>query len=94
MAITYFLATLSILDTRIAITRYLINAQLHMYDMVQIDAIVFEIVGGRGAFKAPPPPRIVSGLKYPGSDIAIKVTPFFLVSRPLHHLLALNFHFS
>ena len=25
-----------------------------MYDMVKIDTIVFEIVGGGGAFKAPP----------------------------------------
>ena len=29
--------------------------QIHMYDMVTIDTIVFEIVGG-GAFKATPPP--------------------------------------
>ena len=29
--------------------------KIHMYDMVKIDTIVFEIVGG-GAFKAPPPP--------------------------------------
>ena len=28
--------------------------QIHMYDMVKIDTIVFEIVGV--AFKAPPPP--------------------------------------
>ena len=34
--------------------------QIHMYDMVKIDTIVFEIVGG--AFKAPPP-RIVNCLK-------------------------------
>ena len=27
--------------------------KIHMYDMVTIDTIVFEIVGG--AFKAPPP---------------------------------------
>ena len=27
--------------------------KIHMYDMVKIDAIVFEIIGG-GAFKAPP----------------------------------------
>ena len=39
--------------------------KMHMYDMVKIDIIVFEIVGG-GAFKAPP--RIVSCLKLPGSD--------------------------
>ena len=32
--------------------------KLHMYDMVKIDKIVFEI-----AFKAPPPPRIVNCLK-------------------------------
>ena len=29
--------------------------KIHMYDMVKIDTIVFEIVGG-GAFKAPTPP--------------------------------------
>ena len=29
--------------------------KIHMYDMVKIDTIVFEIVGGGGAFKAPPP---------------------------------------
>ena len=39
--------------------------KIHMYDMVKIDTIVFEIVGGGalsihrggGAFKAPPPDR-------------------------------------
>ena len=30
--------------------------KIRMYDMVKIDTIVFEIVGGGGAFKAPPPP--------------------------------------
>ena len=35
--------------------------KIHMYDMVKIDTIVFEIVGG-GAFKAPPL-RIVNCLK-------------------------------
>ena len=30
--------------------------KMHMYDMVKIDTIVFEIVGGGAAFKAPPPP--------------------------------------
>ena len=31
--------------------------KMHMYDMVKIDAIVFEIVGGGGwAFNLPPPP--------------------------------------
>ena len=39
--------------------------KMHMYDMVKIGTIVFEIVRG-GAFKAHP--RIVSCLKYPGSD--------------------------
>ena len=29
--------------------------KMHMYDMVKIDTIVFDILGG-GAFKAPPPP--------------------------------------
>ena len=36
--------------------------KIHMCDMVKIDTIVFEIVGGVGAFKAPPP-RIVNCLK-------------------------------
>ena len=40
--------------------------KIHIYDMVKIDPIVFEIVGGGGAFKAPP--RIVNCLKWPGSD--------------------------
>ena len=30
-------------------------SKMHMYDMVKIDTILFEIVGGR-AIKAPPPP--------------------------------------
>ena len=34
--------------------------QIHMHDMVTIDTIVFEIVGGGGG--------IVNFLKYPGSD--------------------------
>ena len=44
--------------------------QIHMYDMVKIDRIVFEIVGGGGlltlhdpgggALKAPPPPIFCS----------------------------------
>ena len=29
--------------------------KMHMYDMVEIDTIVFEIVGGGGFFKLPPP---------------------------------------
>ena len=29
-------------------------SKMHMYDMVKIDTIVFEIVGGGGAFKPPP----------------------------------------
>ena len=29
--------------------------KMHMYDMVKIETMVFEIVGGEGAFKAPPP---------------------------------------
>ena len=41
--------------------------KMHMSDMVKIDTTVFEIVGGGGGFKASPP-RIVSCLKYPGSD--------------------------
>ena len=30
--------------------------EMHMYDMMKIDAIVFEIAGGWAAFKASPPP--------------------------------------
>ena len=30
-------------------------SKMHMYDMVKIDTIVFEIVGGWVALKAPPP---------------------------------------
>ena len=37
-------------------------SEMHIYDMVKIDTIVFEIVGG--AFKAP---RIVICLNYPRS---------------------------
>ena len=29
--------------------------KMHMHNMVKIDTLVFEIVGGGGAFKAPPP---------------------------------------
>ena len=36
--------------------------KIHMYDMVKIDTIVFEIVGG-GGFKSPPLPWIVNCLK-------------------------------
>ena len=43
-------------------------SKIHMHDMVKIDTTVFEILrGGGGAFKAPLP-RIVSCLKYSGSD--------------------------
>ena len=49
--------------------------KMHMYDMVKIDTLVFEIVGG-GAFKSPPP-RIVSCLKQPGSDRVKRTTSFF-----------------
>ena len=31
--------------------------KIHIYDMVKIDTIVFEIVRGGGALKAPPPDR-------------------------------------
>ena len=43
-------------------------SKMHMYDMVKIDTIVFEIVGGGGGIKAPPPGWIVSCLYYPGSN--------------------------
>ena len=43
-------------------------SKMHMYDMVKIDIVVFEIVGEGEAYKALPPPPIVSCLKYPGSD--------------------------
>ena len=29
--------------------------KMHMYDIVKIDTTVFKILGGGGAFKAPPP---------------------------------------
>ena len=32
------------------------SGKMHMYDMVKIDTIVFEIVRGGGAFKPPPSP--------------------------------------
>ena len=40
---------------------------MRMNDMVTIDTIVFEIIGG-GLLARPPPPPIVNFLKYPGSD--------------------------
>ena len=40
---------------------------MHMHDMVNIDTRVFDIVRGGGWVK-PPYSRIVSCLKYPGSD--------------------------
>ena len=46
--------------------------KIHMYDMVKIDAIVFEIVGGGGAFKAPPPGSFTVG----NSPDRIGLTPF------------------
>ena len=36
-------------------------SKIRMYDMVKIEPIVFEIVGGGGLLK--PPPRIVNCLK-------------------------------
>ena len=42
-------------------------SEMHIYDMVKIDTIVFEIIGR--AFKATPPPRIVICLQHPGSDM-------------------------
>ena len=41
-------------------------SKMQMYDMVTIDTIVFEIVGGKGVFLKPS--RIDSCLKYRGSD--------------------------
>ena len=41
--------------------------ELLLHDMVKTDKVVFEIVRV-GTFKAPPPPQIISCLKYPGSD--------------------------
>ena len=48
-------------------------SKMHMHDMVTIDRIVFEIVGGWEAFEhptqtPPPPPRVINFLKCPGSD--------------------------
>ena len=31
-------------------------SKMHIYDMVKIDTVVFEIVGGGGGVKAQPPP--------------------------------------
>ena len=42
-------------------------SKMHMYDMVKIDTIVFVIVvGGGGAFKAPPPDRQLSEISLIG----------------------------
>ena len=41
-------------------------SKMHMYDMVKIDTIDFEIVGGGVCFQSPLPSRIISCLKYPG----------------------------
>ena len=70
----------------VKIANFLINwnmpkthSKIDMNDMVKIDTLDFEIVGWE-AFKPPPPPRIVSCLKYPGSDM-VKVndiTRFYL----------------
>ena len=54
----------------------------HMYDMVKIDTIVFEIVGGGEAFKAPL--RIVSCLKYPGLDRIVIVIVFYVYVTKYH----------
>ena len=60
-------------------------SKIHIYDMVTIDTIVFEIVWG-GAFKAPPLPRIVRCLKHPGSlglspDTIIQPLPLYLLLK-------------
>ena len=44
--------------------------KMHMYDVVKIDIIVFEIVGGGDLLK-PPPPRIVSCLNYSPDRIGL-----------------------
>ena len=52
-------------------------SKMHMYDMVKIDTIVYEIV--EGLLKSPPaPPGIVSCLKHPGSD---RVKPTYSCCR-------------
>ena len=43
-------------------------SKMSMTDVVTIDTIVFEIVGGVALIKAPPPSRIVNFFKYRGSD--------------------------
>ena len=49
-------------------------SKMHMYDMMKINTIVFEIVRGGGLLK--PPARIVSSLKYPESKIVKGYTTF------------------
>ena len=41
--------------------------EMHMYDMVKIDTIVFEIVGGGGLLKPTPPP--------PPGSLAVRNSP-------------------
>ena len=48
--------------------------KMYMHDMVKIDTIVFEIVGGGGVYKAPPPRR-VNCPKYPGWNRVNKYIP-------------------
>ena len=58
--------------------------RMHMHDIVKIDTMVFQIVGGRGAFDTPPPPRIVNCLKYAVSDrvkCAISVHSFMKTTK-------------
>ena len=62
-------------------------SEMHMYAMVTIDTIIFEIVGGGGAFKTFPPPRIVNCLKYNGSD---RVYLFYLFIQKLYSALFTN----
>ena len=65
---------------------------MHMYDMVKIDIIGFEIVGGGGSFLKPPPPsRIVGCLKHPGSD-RVKYSKD-LVPMPIVELFTRNYEF-
>ena len=40
-------------------------SEMHMHDMVTIDTVDYEIVGGREGLLKSPPPRIVNLLEYP-----------------------------
>ena len=56
--------------------------KMHMYDMVKIDTIVFEFVGGGGLLTPPPPGTLAVwnspdriGLMHPKQDVCILMVP-------------------